>query len=162
VLTQRFPSAPVYSLPGAVAFVKKNGEYLLTNIVRKNYGDLAASRVVAPTKTLTLGKTRIDGVDFDFREYKDAESDDQLVALMPKQHVLLAFDTVFSPNDFAFTVAPFFGHWVEVLQSIKGIKGYDRIMTGHDAPTDAKAIDATIDYVQTAGRNAWAATRTFR
>ena len=152
VLTRHFPDAPVYSLAGAAAFINEKGEYLLTNIVRKNYGDLAASRVVAPTKVLTPGKTTIDGVEFNFREFLDAESDYQLVALMPKQRVLLAFDIVFSPNDFAFTVAPFFDHWVTVLQSLKGIKGYDRIIIGHDAPTDAKAIDATIKYVQTAGR----------
>ena len=57
MLTRHFPDAPVYSLAGAAAFINEKGEYLLTNIVRKNYGDLAASRVVASTKVLTPGKT---------------------------------------------------------------------------------------------------------
>jgi glyoxylase-like metal-dependent hydrolase (beta-lactamase superfamily II) len=152
VLTKHFPDAPIYSLAGAADFINQKGDYILTNLVRKNFGDLAASHVVAPNKVLTPGKTTIDGIEFDFREFTDAESESQLVALLPKQRVLFAFDIVFSPNDFAFTVAPFFDHWVTVLQSVKGIKGYDRIMTGHDVPADAKAIDATIQYVQTAGR----------
>jgi glyoxylase-like metal-dependent hydrolase (beta-lactamase superfamily II) len=150
VLTKHFPNVPIYALPGATAFITQKGDYLLTNLVRKNYGDLAASRVVAPNAVLKLGKTTIDGISFDFREYKDAESDDQLVALLPKQHVLMAFDTVFQPNDYIFTVSPYFDHWVTVLNSIKSIKGYDRIMIGHDEPTDAKAIDATINYLHTA------------
>jgi glyoxylase-like metal-dependent hydrolase (beta-lactamase superfamily II) len=151
VLTQRFPGVPVYALPGASNFIKTNGEPILS-MLQKNLGDKVASHVVAPDHLIKPGKLTFDGIEFDLREFTDAESESQLVALLPKQHVLLSFDLVFAPNDYAFTVVPYFDHWVSVLNTLKGIQGYDRILIGHDAPTDRTAIDSTIQYIKTAGQ----------
>ena len=97
-----------------------------------------------------MGKQTIAGVRFEFRELLEIESDVQLLALLPDQQVLLAFDLVFAPRDHAFTVAPHFDHWISVLDALKGIEGYDTILIGHDLPTDRSAYDATMAYVRKA------------
>jgi hypothetical protein len=73
--------------------------------------------VTVPTKTITEGLQRIDGITYDFKRFVDAESDLQLAALLPEQKVLMAFDLVFLPNQHAFTVVDHFDHqhadWVD-------------------------------------------------
>jgi glyoxylase-like metal-dependent hydrolase (beta-lactamase superfamily II) len=151
VLTRRFPGTPVYALAGVASFVQAHGENILGRL-RGTLGDKVASRAAAPTQVLATGRLTIDTVEFDFRPFQDAESDLQLVALMPKQRVMLAFDLVFAANDHAFTVVPHFDHWIDVLQSLKAIEGYDRILIGHDRPIDFSAIDATIAYLRKAAQ----------
>jgi hypothetical protein len=62
----------------------------------------------------------------------------------------MAFDLVFSPNEHAFTVVDHFDHWMIILESLKGLQGYDTITIGHDAPVDRSAIDSTMNYVNRA------------
>ena len=38
-------------------------------------------------------------------------------------------------------IAPF-DHWLIVLESLKVLQGYDRIIIGHDTPVDRVAIDS--------------------
>ena len=87
---------------------------------------------------------------YDFKRFVDAESDLQLAALLPEQKVLMAFDLVFSANQHAFTGANHFDHWLIVLESLKALQGYDRIIIGHDTPVDRSAIDSTMTYVKRA------------
>jgi glyoxylase-like metal-dependent hydrolase (beta-lactamase superfamily II) len=74
----------------------------------------------------------------------------QLAALLPEHKVLMAFDLVFSPNQHAFTGANHFDHWLIVLESLKALQGYDRIIIGHDTPVDRSAIDSTMTYIKRA------------
>jgi hypothetical protein len=57
---------------------------------------------------------------------------------------------VFSPNQHAFTGSNHFDHWMIVLESLKALQGYDRIIIGHDTPVDRFAIDSTMTYVKRA------------
>jgi glyoxylase-like metal-dependent hydrolase (beta-lactamase superfamily II) len=149
ILTQRFANAPVYSLPGVADYIRARGDAMLAAL-RRGFGDRIATRTVVPTEVIVPGRQTIDGIVFEFHEFRDAESDLQLVALMPEQRVMLAFDLVFAPKDHAFTVVPHFDHWISVLDRLKAIQGYDRILIGHNAPTDASAIDTTIAYLRRA------------
>ncbi len=149
VLAAQFPTAGIFALPGVTESIRTGGETMLAGL-RLAFGDLIAARPTIPTGTLTVGKQTIAGVPFEFRELLDIESDVQLLALMPEQQVLLAFDLVFAPRDHAFTVAGHFGHWISVLDTLKGIEGSDTILIGHDLPTDRSGFDATRAYVRKA------------
>jgi glyoxylase-like metal-dependent hydrolase (beta-lactamase superfamily II) len=149
VLTERFTDARVFALDGIADQVRARGPARLAGL-RRTYGDRAATKVTVPTETITEGPQRIDGVTYDFRRFVDAESDLQLAALLPEQKVLMAFDLVFSPNQHAFTGANHFDHWLIVLESLKALQGYDRIIIGHDTPVDRFAIDSTTTYVKRA------------
>ena len=52
---------------------------------------------------------------FDFKRFVEAESALQLVALMPDQQTLLAFDLVFGPKEHVFTVTADFEDWIAIL-----------------------------------------------
>jgi glyoxylase-like metal-dependent hydrolase (beta-lactamase superfamily II) len=149
VLTERFPDARVFALDGVAEQVRAKGPARLDGL-RRTYGDRAATKVTVPTETITEGLQRIDGVTYEFKRFVDAESDLQLAALLPEQKVLMAFDLVFSPNEHAFTGANHFDHWMIVLESLKALQGYDRIIIGHDTPVDRSAIDSTMTYVKRA------------
>ena len=149
VLTERFPDARVFALDGIADQVRARGPARLDGL-RRTYGDRAATKVTVPTETITKGVQRIDGVTYDFKRFVDAESDLQLAALLPEQKVLMAFDLVFSANQHAFTGANHFDHWLIVLESLKALQGYDRIIIGHDTPVDRSAIDSTMTYVKRA------------
>jgi glyoxylase-like metal-dependent hydrolase (beta-lactamase superfamily II) len=149
VLTERFPDARVFALDGIADQVRARGPARLDGL-RRTYGDKAATKVTVPTETITEGPQRIDGVTYDFKRFVDGESDLQLVALLPDQKVLMAFDLVFSPNQHAFTGANHFDHWMIVLESLKALQGYDTIIIGHDTPVGHSAIDSTMTYVKRA------------
>ena len=149
VLTERFPNAYVFALEGIAEQVRDSGPARLDRLGR-TYGDRAATMVTIPTKTISEGLQRIDGVAYDFKRFGNAESDLQLAALLPEQKVLMAFDLVFSPNEHAFTGSNHFDHWMIVLESLKALQGYDTIIIGHDTPVGRSAIDSTMTYVKRA------------
>jgi hypothetical protein len=98
----------------------------------------------------TQGVQEIDGVVYDFKKFEDGEYDVQLAALFLRHKLLMAFDLVFSPTVHAFTVAPFFDHWIGVLGPLKAMEGYETIMVGHYWPVDRSAIDSAIAYLSRA------------
>ena len=149
VLTERFTSARVFALDGIADQIRAKGPARLDGL-RRTYGDRAATKVTVPTEKITEGPQRIDRVTYDFRRFVDAESDLQLAVLLPEQKVLMAFDLVFSPNQHVFTGGDHFDHWLIVLESLKALQGYDRIIIGHDTPVDRFAIDSTMTYVKRA------------
>ena len=149
VLTERFTDARVFALDGIADQIHARGPARL-DALRRTYGNRAATKVTVPTETITEGPQRIDGVTYDFRRFVDVESDLQLAVLLPEQKVLMAFDLVFSPNEHAFTGASHFDHWLIILESLKALQGYDRIIIGHDTPVDRFAIDSTMTYVKRA------------
>lgn len=154
-LLARLPETPVYALADVTGFVRTAGEQMLGNLRRK-FADKVASQVVLPSRVLEAGTQTLDGIRFDFRELLDGEANIQLVALMPDQKVVLAFDLVFAPGEHVFTVQPTFDHWIGILDTLKATDGYDTIMIGHGRPTDRSAYDATIAYLRRAKQiHAW-------
>jgi glyoxylase-like metal-dependent hydrolase (beta-lactamase superfamily II) len=149
VLTEHFPGIRVFALDGIADQIRAAGPARLEGL-RKNYGDKAASKVTVPTETIAEGLQPIDGVTYDFRRFVDAESDLQLVALLPEQKVMLAFDLVYSPKQHIFTGGKHPDHWLTALESLKALQGYDTIIIGHDTPVDRSAIDSTMTYIKRA------------
>ena len=151
VLVRHFPTAPVYTLEGVIGVIRQAGPVMIAGLQRL-LGSKVASTVTVPANVLATGTTIIDGIPFEFREVRDAESDLQLLALLPEQRVLMAFDLVFAPHDHLFTTVPHFDHWIGQLEALKVIPDYDLLLIGHDTPVDVAAIDATIAYLRQAAR----------
>ncbi len=149
VLAQRFPSAPISALPGVAEQIRAYGAIALAGL-RSIYGDRIAARPTIPNETLTLGNQTIAGVSFEFRELRDVESDLQLLALMPDQRVMFAFDLIFPAEDHLFTLAGHFDHWISTLDDLKETDGYNKILMGHDVPTDQPGVEGTIAYLRKA------------
>jgi len=149
VLTARFPQAPVYALPDVAAQITAQGDTMLDGL-RRVFGDSVASKKTVPTEMLAEGEQRIDGVRFDFRRVIDAESDVQLLALLPDQKVMLAFDLVFAPTDHVFTVVPHFDHWIQIIEGLQKLDEYKRIFVGHGLPTGREAYGSTVEYLRKA------------
>jgi len=149
VLAARFPTASNAALPAVTDQIRMGGETMLAGL-RRAYGGRVAALHTLPTATITLGRQTIAGVPFEFRELQDIESDVQLLALMPEQQILLAFDLLFAPRDHAFTVAPHFDHWISVLETHQGMEGYETILIGHDLLTDRAGFEATMAYLRIA------------
>ena len=90
-----------------------------------------------PTHLLPEGTEEIDGVPFEFLRFIDAESALQLVAIMPEQRSLLAFDLAFGPNEHVFTVTPHFDNWMQILDGLRALPTYDHVFSGHGEPTES-------------------------
>jgi glyoxylase-like metal-dependent hydrolase (beta-lactamase superfamily II) len=147
VLAEHFGEAKIYALPDVVEYLRDNGQRILD--ARKSaYGDKIPAHPTIPTELLPAGKTAIDGVNFEFRRYVDAEAAIQLVVLMPDQRTLLGFDLIFAPNEHVFTITPHFNNWIRILEELSAVSGYNRILSGHGEPTDRSAINATIAYLR--------------
>lgn len=149
-MARRFPGVPIYSLPGVATAIKERGPAIIGGL-KQLLGPEITSVVTVPSHEMKPDLTIIDGIEFDFREIRDAESELQLIAIMPRQKILLSFDLIFSGQDHIFTTIPSFKSWIETLQSIKEMHGYDLVVIGHGKPTDRSSIEATIAYLKQAG-----------
>ncbi len=153
VLHAAFPDAPIYAHPTVTAYVRANAQTILASR-RGAFGDRIAATPTYPTHDLNDGDLVIDGVRLIVRSTPDAESAYQTYVLLPDQHTLLAFDTVFPAQTHLFTVAPYFDHWIEVLRSYQALEqeGYRTILVGHGRPTDFSVLPDNIRYLETARR----------
>jgi hypothetical protein len=93
---------------------------------------------------LPEGQEFIDGARFEWLRFIDAESAVQLVAVMPDQGCLLAFDLLFAPTDHVFTVTPHFDNWIAILNALKSRGSFETVLSGHGRPTERTALDATL------------------
>jgi glyoxylase-like metal-dependent hydrolase (beta-lactamase superfamily II) len=153
-LRARFPDAKLWALPATTEFIRARGDVMLGN-VRRAFTDKVAAAPVVPTETIVPGKQTIAGVVFDFQQIADAEADDQLIARLPAQRVLMAFDVVFAPTTHVFTLTTHFDHWIGLLKELQGRKDFDVLLIGHGLPTDRSGLAATIGYLEKA-KSLWA------
>lgn len=147
VLVARLPGVPTYALAGVVATIRAHGATMRANLGRV-FGDALGAGLVVPETALAPGLTTIDGVIHDFREVVDAEADLQLIALLPEQKMLLAFDLVFDERSHLFAFSPNYAHWIDILNALP--RDIETVLSGHDAVLGPSAIDATRRYLATA------------
>ena len=155
--SRQFPQAPVYGPCGLADYLRDNGQRIL-NARRPALGNRIPARPTIPSRTLTEESEVIDGIPFEFRRYLDAESALQLVALLPAQRTLLAFDLAFAADQHVFTVTPHFDNWIAIMRELGALPGYDLVLSGHGEPTDRSAIAATIQYLER-GRAVYAGSK---
>src|SRR5262245_49703355 len=83
-MTEHFPEAPVYGLPGIAEYLRANGQKIV-DARKPVFGDKIQDRPTIPSHVLPESREVIDCVPFEFQRFVDAESAVQLVALMPDQ-----------------------------------------------------------------------------
>lgn len=143
----RFPGTPVFALDSVREFVATTGDAVLANRAATPFGPLMAKVAVVPGEVLPVGPLTIDGVDYVFEEFADGESDHQLVATLPGQRTLLAFDLVHARDSHGFAENPEdLDHWAEILGELEA-KDFDALLFGHGTG-DRADIAATADYVR--------------
>jgi glyoxylase-like metal-dependent hydrolase (beta-lactamase superfamily II) len=155
-LSARFPDAPIYAPRGVAEYLRANGPKIL-DARRSAFGDRIPQEPTIPTHVLPEGAAMIDDIRFEFLRFVDAESALQLVAIMPDQRTLLAFDLAFASSEHVFTVTSHFDNWMQILAGLKVQPTYDVVLSGHGQPTDRSAIDATIAYLRK-GKEMYAAS----
>jgi glyoxylase-like metal-dependent hydrolase (beta-lactamase superfamily II) len=147
VMAERFPDAPIFALAGISQYLLKNGQAIL-DARRPTFGDKIPPAPTIPDQELPEGLTTIGGISFDFRRFVDAESPLQLVAIMPDQHAILAFDLAFARSEHVFTVAPHFENWMRILDRLNAVPAIEAVVSGHGSIADKAAFAATVDYLQ--------------
>jgi glyoxylase-like metal-dependent hydrolase (beta-lactamase superfamily II) len=157
VLAEHFPEAPLYAPRGVAEYLRRYSQKIL-DARRPTFGDRIPRHPTVPTEDLPEGQVAIDGVNFEFRRYADAESALQLVAILPDQRTLLAFDLAFAANHHVFTVTSHFDNWMAILRGLDMRPTYDTVLSGHGDPTDRSALGATMTYLAK-GKEVHAATR---
>jgi glyoxylase-like metal-dependent hydrolase (beta-lactamase superfamily II) len=147
VLADQFPDAAIYAPVGVAGYLEARGQSIL-DARRQAFGHRIPPRPTIPSRLLIEGVERIDSIGFEWLRFVDAESAVQLAAVMPEQRVLLAFDLAFAPSDHVFTVTSYFDRWIDILDGLKARNDFDIVLSGHGAPTDRAALDATIAYLK--------------
>jgi glyoxylase-like metal-dependent hydrolase (beta-lactamase superfamily II) len=147
IVAKMFPGAPICAPAGVADYLRTRGQSIL-DARRSAFGNRIPPRPTIPTHVLPGAAERIDGVRFEWLRFVDAESAVQLVAILPEQRTLLAFDLAFTPADHVFTVTSHFDNWIEILSGLKARTSFDTIVSGHGAATDRAALDATIAYLR--------------
>ncbi len=143
----RFPGVPVFALGSVRDFIATTGDAVLANRAATPFGPLMAQAAVVPDEVLPVGAVTIDGVEYEFEEFADGEADHQLVARLPRQRTLLAFDLVYARNSHGFAEnAEDLDHWAEILEALEA-KEFDALLFGHGTG-DRADIAATIEYVR--------------
>lgn len=142
-----FRDVIVYALPEIKASIVKSGPVELEK-KRQKMGDLIASQLVVPTKSVEPGEELISGVKFIFERVLDTESPSTLVIKLPELGMLIAQDILYH-NAHAFITGPV-DNWKKALLQIREDKEYDLILPGHGQPAQKADIDNAINYLEKA------------
>lgn len=148
IIASRFPETPIAALANVRDYIAQNGQAIM-NARRKVFGDAVAAEAIIPSEIIEPGEHTIDTVRYRFEAHDEGESQHQLVASLPDQRTLLAFDLVFPHDVHAFTVASFFDHWIVILRSLEA-HDFDTLLVGHAGPATRSDIAATISYLDVA------------
>lgn len=113
-------------------------------------GVVAAAAAAGVTITTELSSTTevIDGVEFVFDTYLDAEAEEQVVIRVPDAGVIAAGDLVY--GDYHAVMSPTFDNWLSILNTLAATDGVELVLPGHGHPDDATVIDRAIEYLETA------------
>lgn len=116
------------------------------------HGDQILDAPVLPAHVLPEGEFVVDGVTFRCRKVTEAEDLFLLMVDLPAQKVLLAQDLVY--NGVHMFVGQrtqdgrlCFDGWIAALRRAQG-EGYEVVLPGHGAPTDATVFPGCIDYLE--------------
>jgi glyoxylase-like metal-dependent hydrolase (beta-lactamase superfamily II) len=98
-----------------------------------------------PEAGIEAGALTIDGVNFEFQVYDNAEAPQQIVVALPDHGVVIA-------QDLLYTNAHFFpgldrANWISILQGWQAAGGFDTLLSGHGMPTSPGELTNAIQYL---------------
>ena len=153
----QFRDVPIYSFAETRAEIEKLGDFFI-KISKPSLGEHVPPEKVVPTNVIKHEATEvIDGITFEYRYVKDAESDNMMEVYLPKQKLLIAQDMLYN-NCHLFCGHGHFDGWIANLKELRKDTSYDIVLPGHGANDGSRqAIDDAIiylDYVKAQYANA--------
>lgn len=113
----------------------------------------AADAGTTITNSLEPGTVEIDGVQFVFDVFVDAEAEEQVVIRVPEAGLVASGDLAYS--GYHAVMSPTFDNWISILEELAATDGLRLVVPGHGAPGGPEVFDDIIDYLDTA-RSAYA------
>lgn len=110
--------------------------------------DAAAEAGTTISNAIESGAIEIDGVQFVFDVFTDAEAEEQVVITVPDAGLLATGDLVYSGYHAVMT--PTFENWILILEELAETDGLNLVVPGHGAPGGPEVLDETIEYLTTA------------
>ena len=143
----QFRDVPIYSFAETQAEIDKLGAFFI-KISLESLGKHVPPEKVVPNKVIAHGtQDVIDGVNFEFRYVKDAESDNMMTIYLPDQKVLIAQDMLYN-NCHLFCGHGNFDGWRVALKEMREDTSYDLVLPGHGPTTGSRqAIDDALIYL---------------
>ena len=144
-LTSAFADVPSYALSEVIRDIEKNGPQMVKE-GKKTMGDLVPNKVTIPNNILHPGKVTIDGIEYIYTKYNNAEADTQVIIEIPKLRVVIIQDAVYNGYH------PWLGQhtkgWIDLLNVIK--EKYKRdgiVLVGHGMPASPKIYSVMKQYL---------------
>lgn len=98
--------------------------------------------------TLDAGTVEIDGVEFVFDVFVDAEAEEQVVISVPEAGLVAAGDLIY--HQYHAVMTPTFDNWISILEQLAAADDVRVVVPGHGAPGGPEVFDDIIGYLETA------------
>jgi glyoxylase-like metal-dependent hydrolase (beta-lactamase superfamily II) len=150
-----FQDYGLYALPGVIDRINAMADFVLDyhrNIHGANAAEMIPTERVVPTLPLSTGLMDFDGVHLNLLEVTDTEAPINLVVEIPAERMLLPQDLVYNGAYAYFGEKSAAGElcfdkWIATLRDFEQ-KGYETVIPGHGAPTDAGIFQTQITYLE--------------
>jgi glyoxylase-like metal-dependent hydrolase (beta-lactamase superfamily II) len=138
-----------YSLEAVNSIIAEYGPQMITN-QKPTFGDLIPDDVLVPQNTVNAGTSEtIDGLNYEFEAVEGAENEIQLLIKLPEIGVVIAQDLVYSGVHLWLGMG-WFDNWINELQKIADLAGYNYILPGHGLPCIKDEVVNNIHYLKMA------------
>ncbi len=94
------------------------------------------------------GTEMIDGIQYEYEIYKDAESEEALVIKLPEYAVIAVGDLVY--NKYHMVMNPNIPNWLDQLAQLEAMSQYQLILPGHGAMGETAVYAEATNYLETA------------
>ena len=143
-----FADVPSYALPEVIKDIEQSGNHMIEES-KKGLGDLVPDKIVIPQNPLSVGETNIDGIQYRFDRYTNAEADSQLVIELPQLGAVIVQDIVY--NGYHPWLGKTVPNWISTLKQFnQRYKNYPYVFAGHGQPTLHGCYDQMIGYLTNA------------
>ncbi len=110
--------------------------------------ELAAQAGITIDNVVGEGSETIDGINYEYQIFKDAESEEALVIKFPDYAVMATGDLIY--NNYHMVMNPNIPNWIDQLAQLEAMTEYELLLSGHGAPADRSVYAESTDYLETA------------
>ncbi len=144
-----FTDFQIYALPETKGMIEKVGDIFIKKN-RDRRGDLITDKKIIPNMTIKEGKEVIDGLEYQFEKYLNAEAPAQLLIKFPALGTLVVQDLVYNNAHLVLGKKEAIDGWKKAIAYLKGMSGYSTILGGHGEPTTPAIYEKIVKYLDDA------------
>jgi glyoxylase-like metal-dependent hydrolase (beta-lactamase superfamily II) len=138
---------PRFALEGVKARIAAMGDRVAEE-EHARLGNAVPARATIPDRLVAPGTEIIDGVQFEFRSLKNAESEDALTLALPEEDIIITQDLL-SNRVHLFLGEQRFDGWAAALEEHEKLP-YRTVLAGHGLPGGKELYNATLSYLASA------------